>query len=301
MRIWRYIFFVLLLFLVVIIIAIVQLPDGNLHIVACNVGQGDAILVTYGSTQILTDGGPDNKVLDCLGRYMPFWDRKIELAISTHPDSDHSTGLLGVLRNYKVDALLINPIDPGTQIYQLLKNEVGDRGIPVINPVDGTKLRLGLIYLDVVNPTDELFSKLSPGVVGDKLSGYSIGKDTNLYSIVYKLSYKNFSGIFTGDMPPEVSDNIAETWQMGAIEYIKVPHHGSKNGLTQNLLEKIVPSDASDNPPIAVISVGKNSWGFPAPEILDVLRRYNFRVLRTDQMGDVEVVSDGERFWVRGK
>ena len=82
-----------------LIIAVSQLPDGNLHIIACNVGQGDAILITYGNTQILTDGGPDKSVMDCSGKYMPFWDRNIELVISTHPDTDHSTGLVEVLKD----------------------------------------------------------------------------------------------------------------------------------------------------------------------------------------------------------
>jgi len=94
-----------------VVIAIFQLPDGNLHIIACNVGQGDAILITYQNIQILTDGGPDTRVLSYLGKYMPFWDRNIELVISTHPDADHSTGLTDVIKNYNIDKILINPID----------------------------------------------------------------------------------------------------------------------------------------------------------------------------------------------
>jgi beta-lactamase superfamily II metal-dependent hydrolase len=72
MKHWKYIFSVMILVLAAVTIAIFQIPDRNLHIIACNVGQGDAILITYGSTQILTDGGPYNSVLNCLGRYMPF-------------------------------------------------------------------------------------------------------------------------------------------------------------------------------------------------------------------------------------
>ncbi|MFH1863991.1 MAG: MBL fold metallo-hydrolase, partial [bacterium] len=76
------------------------------------------------------------------------------------------------------------------------------------------------------------------------------------------------------------------------IEYIKVPHHGSKNGLTQKLLEAVVPK-------LAVISVGKNSYGHPSGETLKILRDYDTKILRTDQLGDVEVISDGEKFWVK--
>lgn len=53
------------------------LPDSNLHLVVCDVGQGDAILVKYRSTQVLVDGGPGSKVTQCLSRNLPFWDREL--------------------------------------------------------------------------------------------------------------------------------------------------------------------------------------------------------------------------------
>lgn len=291
MKLWKYTFTILLLILTGIVLAIIQSPDRNLHIIACNVGQGDAILITYGGTQILNDGGPDKSVMTCLGRYMPFWDREIELIISSHPDSDHSTGLVDVLQNYDVGEILINPIDPGTQVYKALKKEVGGRGIPVVNPVAGMELGIGLIHLDIFNPTDILLGQLSIENGNDKLAKYSIGKETNLYSVVYKLSFKNFTGLFSGDIPPEVSDRLAGDPSMGTINYIKIPHHGSINGLTENLLKVVMPK-------IAVISLGKNPWGFPRPEILEMLTKYNVKILRTDQMGDIEIVTDGEKYWV---
>jgi competence protein ComEC len=66
-----------------------------------------------------------------LGKYMPFWDRDIELIISTHPDADHSTGLTDVIKNYHVGEILINPVDPGTSVYEVLKKEVGGRSVPL--------------------------------------------------------------------------------------------------------------------------------------------------------------------------
>lgn len=292
MQIWKYIFGVIILALSLIVIAIIQIPDGNLHIIACNVGLGDAILVTYGKTQILTDGGPDKSVLSCLGKHVPFWDRDIELVISTHPDADHSTGLVDVIKNYKVGEILINPVDPGTSVYEVLKNEVGGRGIPVVNPVEGMRLGVGMIYLDIFNPNEELFGRLVVKNSNDKLAKYQISDVTNLYSVVYKLSFKNFSGFFPGDAPPEVSDRLASGQPVGTVNYIKIPHHGSVNGLTENLLKVLMPK-------IAVISVGKNPWNFPRPEILDMLGRYGVKTLRTDEVGDVEVVTDGTKYWVK--
>ena len=291
MKFWKYTFTFLLLTFAAVVIAVFQLPDSNLHIIACDVGQGDAILITYGSTQILTDGGPDRKVLDCLGEYMPFWDREIELVILTHPDSDHVTGLVSVAQNYEIDKLLINPVDPGTQVYEALKNAVGGRGIDVINPTTGTKLGTGLIYLDIVSPEQDLFLKLDQNIGKDGLSDYSISEEANSYSIAYLLSFRNFSALFTGDIPPETSDDIANSWEYGSVNYIKIPHHGSVNGLTQGLLEKVKPN-------VAVISVGKNSWGLPKDEVLEMISKYGTEILRTDQRGDIEFITDGERYWL---
>jgi competence protein ComEC len=291
MKIWKYTLNLLILVLLLVLIAITQLPDDNLHIIACDVGQGDAILVTYRSTQILTDGGPDSSVLNCLNRHIPFWDRDIELVISTHPDSDHSTGLVDVIKRYNVDSILVNPVDPGTDIYRLLENAVGSQGVGVVNPRGGMRLGVGMIYLDIVSPTEEMFSKLTVKDEGSKLSKYTIGKETNLYSIVYKLSFKKFSGLFLGDIPKEASDSLAESGKMEKVNYIKIPHHGSANGMTNNLLKVVMPK-------IAVISVGsKNMWGFPAVGILQMLEENNVRVLRTDLMGNVEVITDGEGVW----
>ncbi len=290
-RAYRYIIQLLILIAVGVVIAIFQLPDGNLHIIACDVGQGDAILITYKNIQVLTDGGPDSKVLNCLGRYVPFWDKDIELVISTHSDSDHVTGLPDVMERYNVDKILINPIDPGTDIYRLLESTVGGRGVGVINPREGMALGLDLIHLDIVYPSEEIFSRLTVENEGNKLSKYSITKDANLYSMVYKLSFKKFTGLFLGDIPKEISDTLAAKQSVGTVNYIKISHHGSTNGLTPNLLKMVVPK-------VAVISVGvKNQWGFPSPEILKMLVGGGVTVLRTDKIGDVEVVTDGEKIW----
>jgi len=290
-RTYRYIIQLLILVAVGVTLAISQLPDGNLHIIACDVGQGDAILVTYKNIQILTDGGPGSAVLNCLGRHVPFWDRNIELMISSHPDSDHSTGLVDVVKRYDVDKILINPIDPGTDIYRLLESVVGGRGVGVVNPKEGMVLGLDLIHLDIVLPSVKPLNGLTVKDSGDKLAKYSIGKDTNSYSVVYKLSFKKFSGLFPGDIPKEMSDSLSNFPEVQRVNYIKIPHHGSVNGLTINLLKAV-------DPRVAVISVGaKNQWGFPSPEILKMLTDNNVTILRTDKMGDVEVITDGDEIW----
>jgi len=261
--------------LALIVIALFQLPDSNLHIIACDVGQGDAILVTYKNIQILTDGGPDNKVLECLGKHIPFWDREIELVISTHPQKDHYFGLIEVFKRYKLDNYLYNDIDSGNLDYQVLEKVVGGSGVNVIRPFAGQVIRVGMIYLDILNPP----------------AGFTDPNANNI-GIVDLLKFGKFKAIFTADVENKISDELSTLSQVEGVNYLKVNHHGSKNGLTQNLLEKL-------RPVVGVISDGKNNiYGHPHKEILDLLGKYNVKVLRTDEMGDVEVVTDGEKYWV---
>lgn len=253
-----------------------QMPDSALHIIACDVGQGDAILIFKGSTQILVDGGPNNKVLSCLSRYMPFWDREIELVVLTHPEKDHYFGLIEVFRRYRVDNLLSNRMASGSQEYGVLEKEVGSEGVTEITPDAGKTIRVGSISLDILHPA----------------VGFQSTK-VNEYSIVTFLRYKEFEALLTGDIDQAISDRLSTISQIAPVEYIKIPHHGSRNGLTENLLKAV-------DPKIAVISLGKNnSYGHPHQEVLDMLSNQGAKILRTDLMGDIEVVTDGEKIWVK--
>src|SRR3990167_2308783 len=79
----------------------------NVEVVFLDIGQGDSILIkTKYNQQILIDGGPDNKVLDRLGRNLPFYDHDLDIVIATHPDADHVAGLVDVLRRYQVSTFL---------------------------------------------------------------------------------------------------------------------------------------------------------------------------------------------------
>jgi beta-lactamase superfamily II metal-dependent hydrolase len=80
---WKYIFFILLLAAGFILLALLKTPDKNLHVIACDVGQGDAILIMYKNNEVLIDGGPGSSVVNCLSRHLPFWDRTIEMVMMT--------------------------------------------------------------------------------------------------------------------------------------------------------------------------------------------------------------------------
>ncbi len=270
-----------------------------LKIIACDVGQGDAFLVTCGDSQILLDGGPNSKVLDCLSENIPFWDRTIEALVLSHPQKDHFTGLIDVFENYQVKYFFTTPLDSSSQEWGVLKDLVRGGNTEVINPVNGERYRLGLIYLDILYPLKESFLEESGYFEINKdtfgLGTFSSKKDPNSFSLVLVLSYGEFEALFTGDIDPKLSDFVSgEIIKRGFddIEYIKVPHHGSKNGASDLLIRTLVPD-------IAVISVGENnSYGHPHEEIIDLFKKYEVEILRTDISGEITIKTDGKKFWI---
>jgi len=298
---WIYLFGFLLLIALSIWIGVFSTKSSKMQIIACDVGQGDAILVVYGENEILIDGGANNDVLNCLSTYIPYWDRKIEVVILTHPQLDHYGGLTKVFETYEVDIFVANSLETGSQRYQVLEKAIGGSGARILEPDKGVSIRLGLMHLDILHPSKEylLASTIKNSELGDEgvLGEYTTSRDPNIFSIVAKLSLGNFDALMTGDIDPELSDSIGEMLiSQGltrSLEYIKVPHHGSKNGMSKKLLEVLSPTS------LAVISAGKNnSYGHPHKEILDMLGGAGIKIFRTDESGDVVVETDGKTWSV---
>jgi competence protein ComEC len=294
---WKVIFIFLILCNISLWFVVFTYPDGYLHVIACDVGQGDGILILKKTTQIIIDGGPGNKMVSCLDRHVPFWDRSIEIVMNTHPQLDHYEGLIDVFKRYNVHYFIANGLDAIAPEYKVLKTEVGSNGTKVVNPRKGMVITSDQISFSVLNPTAEFLKENTTPIANADaakiLGAYTSSLDPNEFSIIEKMKYQNFDALFTGDSDSVVEHMAVESGSLSDIEYLKVPHHGSKNGLTQEMLDALTPE-------IAVISDGKkNTYGHPHKEILDMLGKAKAQILRTDQLGDVEVVSDGERYWVR--
>jgi competence protein ComEC len=240
-----------------------------------DVGQGDAILISEGSKQVLIDGGPDGQVLlEKLGKYIPFWDRNIEVVIATHPDQDHIDGLIDAMKTYNVEEVIDNSEDADSQVYKKYLETINEKNIPRLKGQIGMNIEISdNAKLEILNP-------------GENLSNNP--EDTNSNSIVSRLTFGNNSFLFTGDFPIEREPELIEKNLELRSNVLKVAHHGSKYATSKEFLEKVVPEDA-------VISVGKNNrYGHPAQETLDRLNSGKIRILRTDQIGDIDYVCSRE-------
>ena len=274
--------------------------DGKFHVVFCDVGQGDAIFIrTPKGSDVLIDGGPDDSVLSCLSSNMPFWDRDLELVILTHPHADHLNGLISVLGHYKVDLFATEMIKNNTGGFSRLMEKIKDENIKIRYVYAGDRFvfKDGVV-LKIAGPSKEFIKKTSPGGV--------IGERKEFASVVSFIKYKGFEVLLTGDsQATELKDSLRlVSLAQGKISILQVPHHGSKTGLTSEILDSIKPE-------LAVISVGKNNYGHPAASILKILGEGDINppakaslkamragILRTDRDGEIEIVSDGESWGV---
>lgn len=267
-------------------------PDQKLHLVFCNVGQGDAILVRKGFNQVLIDGGPNDRVMECLGEYMPFWDRELEAVVLTHPQSDHLTGLASVVERYTVKQYIINSIVNDTKLFWQWREEVIEAGTPIFNPKQGDEIKIGGLSLRVLWPRERFKNDLvwqREASTEKVLGSASYSGDFNETSIVLQLSFGQFDALLVGDIGFDTEAQIEVGDEV--IEVLKISHHGSKHSSSEEFLEKISPD-------LAVISVGKNPWGHPTEEVLGRLGDLGIRLLRTDQDGEVKIISDGRKWGV---
>lgn len=280
----RQIIICLFLFISLLWYSSLYLFDKNLHIYFLNVGQGDSQYVRkMNNFDLLIDGGPNSRVISELGEVMPFWDHKIDYIMLSHPHADHVTGLIDVLKRYKIGQILATDAVSTTSEYIEFLNLVKEKHIPYRLVRQGDELTLDKnIKLSILWPNQSFY--------GREVS------NLNNTSIVAKLTYDNFSTLFTGDAEVDVQKDLLQaiTYKLQA-NILKVPHHGSSNAADEDFINLV-------NPEVAVFTVGLNNmFGHPTLFTLDLLKNVNSQIYRTDQNGRIEIISDGQKFWTKSE
>ena len=242
-----------------------------------DVGQGDAIFIeTPSGHQVLIDGGPDSVILEKLGKEMPFWDRTIDLIILTHPEHDHISGLIEVLKRYKVENILWTGVLRDTAEYQEWKRLIKEEGAD--------------IYIAQVSLAVSDTARLKVLFPFESFEGKEV-KNTNNTSIIARLVFGENSFLFTGDAYKSVERELLKGGAEVDSDVLKVGHHGSKTSSCKEFIEAVSPE-------IAVIQCGKdNPYGHPHPETLQTLE--GIKVFRTDLDGDVKIISDGLNYQIK--
>ncbi len=270
-----------LVVVVAVLIHAYSIRPSLVQFTALDVGQGDALYFeTTKHQQMLIDGGPDNSVLDQLGRAMPFFDRSLDVVVMTHPDSDHATGLVSVVRRYHIGKFIMTGVVKHTAAYATLEAELRKRNVPIQYVHAGDRLDFS---------DGSTFSIVSPA---ESWQGRET-KKTNNTSIVGKFSYRNFSVLMTGDIEEEVEREMLSRNIPLAATILKAPHHGSHTSSSEPFLRAV-------HPEAVVISVGANNkFGHPHADVLERYQAFRVPVFRTDQGGAMTIRSDGERWTVK--
>jgi len=249
---------------------------GRLKLVFFDVGQGDAaLIITPGGQDILVDGGPDNKVVQKLGEYLPYTDRKIEYVILTHPHADHLVGLVETLKRYEVGRILMTGVVYSTAEYEKFLELAEEKNIPI----------------DIIEQPETIaIDGVDLAILAPQISwnGRTIA-NLNNSSIAFKLVYGSSSALYMGDLEDEES-LLGRSSSTLTAEVLKVGHHGSANANDRKFL-------AAVSPKFAIISVGAgNTYGLPSYRTIFYLKQLSTRIFRTDEDGDIGLTSDGSAF-----
>lgn len=248
------------------------------HVWFLDIGQGDSTLIQFENGQtMLVDCGPNKKVLSELGKVLPFYVRKIDYVLATHPDLDHYGGCVDVLKNYQVAHIVTNgrgkPNDAYWQTWDVvMRSEQAD----VITIASPTVWTIASDTLQFISP--------DPDLALDAASD-----DSNNYSVVFRLTHDTKRFLFTGDMETLLEKAViqkycstsAQSCEMLQAEVLKVGHHGSPGASSDPFVRLVNPQTAS-------ISVGKNNrYNHPSLRVVRRLERLGTKVLRTDQLGAI--------------
>ena len=242
-----------------------------------DVGQGDSILIeTPDGFEMLVDGGPNAAVLRQLSKERSFFDREIDVVVTTHPDLDHIGGLVDVLKRYKVQTILRTENENDKSAAEAFAAAAQKESAEEILADAGQVLQLG------ASTTIQIFSP-----TGDERQW-----ESNASSIVLRVVYGNTSFMLTGDAPQEIEDYLVKTYgtQLDS-DVLKLGHHGSKTSTSEAWLDTVTPR-------YTVVSAGlDNKYGHPHQDVMQRVFARNIQTSHTGTDGTVTFYSDGTKVW----
>ncbi|MFH8343838.1 ComEC/Rec2 family competence protein [Streptomyces sp. NPDC018045] len=257
-------------------------PPQGWRAVACDVGQGDGLVIAAGEgTALVVDTGPEPDAIDrCL---TDLGVRRIPLLVLTHFHADHVSGLPGVLRGRSVGAIETTtlPEPPGQAAF--VHRTAAAAGVPVTGSTPGERRSLGPLTWQVLWPP-----AADPGHPFSAPASRAV-EGPNDASVTLLLRTFGLTFLLLGDLEPISQQALSSALpDLPAVDVLKVAHHGSAYQ-DPRLIRRLAPR-------VALISCGAgNPYGHPAPRTVQTLRSQGARVLRTDTDGAIAVLGGRDR------
>ena len=244
-------------------------PPRDWVLVACDVGQGDGLVVRTGrGSAIVVDSGPDPPAMQsCLDR---LGIKSVPLLIITHFHADHVDGLTGVLRHRRIGQLWLSPLAPPGPLTAVLRSRAMQQRIPLNAPLPGTRASVGDATLQVLGPVQHVaFDQDESSKQNDS-------------SLVIMVEVAGLRTLLTGDVEPPGQQAIVGSGADLHADVLKIPHHGSA--------QQDPAFFAATHARFAIASAGAhNDYGHPAPRTVQLVDSLGMTLLRTDQNGSVAI------------
>lgn len=237
-----------------------------------DVGQADCALLECGGEYLLIDGGNRDDSQLVVSFLEQQGVQELSAVVCTHAHEDHVGGLPAVLAVYPTKAVYAPTKTYSSNIFDKFVYYTDQQGLEITIPAPGYQFSLGQATVTVLGP----------------VKSYAEANNT---SIVLRVDYGETVFLFTGDMETDAENDMLDYWE-GRLDWqadvLKVGHHGSNTSTGYRFLNAV-------NPEYGVISVGKgNDYGHPHKEPLSRLRQAGVTILRTDELGAIQAVSDGK-------
>ncbi|MEX0821227.1 MAG: DNA internalization-related competence protein ComEC/Rec2 [Rhodothermales bacterium] len=260
----------------------------HVDLVFFDVGQGDAILLRFpGGKNVLVDAGPRSIFTDAGARViLPQLTyhgvSRLSSVVITHPDSDHLGGLPTLLRSVPVDRVIQSDYQHTSALYLETESIVDSLGVPRQTVRSGDTLSFSQqAYVRVLHPPAS-YVKATP----------------NEHSIVLAIRFGTVTALLMGDVPVEVEYDLLQRYgDLLRSDILKVGHHGSRTSSSAAFVAGVHPRKERGEGkilPYAVISVAEsNRFGLPDEDVIDRLRRTDYRIAMTAESGAIWIRTDG--------